>query len=65
MLCRKFELIPMKIEFFYEFLKLLKNRVKVPVHSTGSLAKISSKMKRREISTFITFSNTYTCSYVV
>ena len=65
MLCRKFELIPMKIEFFYKFLKLLKNRVKVPVHSTGFLAKISSKMKRREISTFITFSDTYTCSYVV
>ena len=31
MLCRKFKLIPIKIEFFYEFLKLLKNRVKVPV----------------------------------
>ena len=31
MLCRKFELIPIKIGFFYEFLKLLKNWVKVPV----------------------------------
>ena len=31
MLCRKFELILIKIGFFYEFLKLLKNLVKVPV----------------------------------
>ena len=31
MLCRKFELTPIKIGFFYEFLKLLKNRAKVPV----------------------------------
>ena len=30
MLCRKFELIPIKIRFCYEFLKLLKNRAKVP-----------------------------------
>ena len=31
MLCRKFELIPIKIGFFYEFLKLLQNLSKVPV----------------------------------
>ena len=31
MLCRKFELIPIKIGFFYKFLKLLKNRAKDPV----------------------------------
>ena len=31
MLCRKFEFIPIKIGFFYEFLKLLKNQAKVPV----------------------------------
>ena len=31
MLCRKFELIPIKIGFFYEFLKLLKNQANVPV----------------------------------
>ena len=31
MLCRKFELIPIKIGFFYKFLKLLKNLAKVPV----------------------------------
>ena len=31
MLCGKFELIPIKIGFFYKFLKLLYNQVKVPV----------------------------------
>ena len=31
MLCRNFEWIPIKIGFFYEFLKLLKNLVKDPV----------------------------------
>ena len=31
MLCRKFELIPIKFGFFYEFFKLLKNLAKVPV----------------------------------
>ena len=45
MLCSKFELIPIKIGFFYEFLKLLKNRTKVPVlYSTGSLAKFRQKL---------------------
>ena len=38
MLHRNFELIPIKIGFFYEFLKLLKNQAKVP-YSTWSLAK--------------------------
>ena len=31
MLCRKFELIPIRFGFFYKFLKLLQNRTKVPV----------------------------------
>ena len=31
MLCRKFELIPIKIGFFYEFFKLLQNLAKDPV----------------------------------
>ena len=31
MLRRKFELTPIKIAFFYKFLKLLKNQAKVPV----------------------------------
>ena len=44
MLYRKFELIPIKIGFFYKFLKLLKNQAKVPVlYSTWSLAKFHQK----------------------
>ena len=36
MLHRKFELIPIKIGFFYKFLMLLKNPAKVPVvHGLG------------------------------
>ena len=31
MLCRNFELIPIKFGFFYEFLKLLQNHAKDPV----------------------------------
>ena len=38
------ELIPIKIRFFYEFLKLLQNWAKKPVlYSTGSLAKFPEK----------------------
>ena len=65
MLYRKFELIPIKIGFFYEFLKLLKNRVKVPVLEYRDLGRISPKMKIRKFSIFIIFSDTYTCTYVV
>ena len=44
MLCRKFELIPIKIGFFYEFLILLKNWAKDPVlYSTGTSAKFHEK----------------------
>ena len=64
MLCRMFELIPIKIRFFYKFLKLLKNRVKVPVLYYRVFGQISSKMKRREFPIFIIFSDTYTCPYV-
>ena len=31
MLCRKFEMIPIKIGFFYEFSKLLQNQANEPV----------------------------------
>ena len=61
MLCRKFELILIKIGFFYEFLKLLKNRAKDPVLLVQG---ISSKMNRREFSIFIIFPDAYTFSYV-
>ena len=56
MLCRNFELIPIKVGFLKKILKLLKNLVKVPVlyaqksgkspctiYSTGSLAKFWKK----------------------
>ena len=53
MLCRKFELISIKIGFFYEFLKLLQNLAKHPVlYSTGSSAKIHQKWQG-EISPFL------------
>ena len=58
MLCRKFELIPIKIEFFKVALKF-GQRPCIIVQG------ISSKMARREFSIFIIFSDTYTCSYVV
>ena len=51
MLRRKFELIPIKIGFFYEFLNLLKNWAKVP-YSTGTLAKFHQKWLG-EISPFL------------
>ena len=60
--CRKFELIPIKIRF----LNLLKNQAKDPVlNSTEVFGQISSKITRREFFIFITFSDTHTCTYVV
>ena len=64
MLHRKFELIPIEIGFFYEFLKLLKIWTKVPV-LYRDFDQISSKMARREFSIFIIFSSSYTCFKVV
>ena len=58
-LYRNFELIPIKTEFFYEFLKLLKNRL------YGAFGQIFSKIVRRKFFNFITFSDTHTCTYVV
>ena len=46
MLHRKFELIPIKIGFFYKFLKLLKNWANTLYYSTGSLAKFWQKWLR-------------------
>ena len=44
MLCRKFELILIKIGFFYKFLKVLQNWAKVPVlYYSWSLAKFHQK----------------------
>ena len=43
MLCRKFELIPIKIEFFMIFLSCSKIGPKSLYYSTGSLAKFHQK----------------------
>ena len=47
MLCIKFELIPIKIEFFTNFFKLLKNRVKVPVLVQGLRPNFIKNEKKR------------------
>ena len=65
MLCRNFELIPIKFEFFYEFYKLLQNLIKDPVLQYSVFSQISSKISRREFTIFIIFSDAYTCTYVV
>ena len=64
MLCTKFELIPIKIEFFMNFLSCSKGWPNTMGYKRV-FGKISSKMARREFSIFIFFSDTYTCSYVV
>ena len=61
MLHKTFELIPIKIGFFYDFLKLLKNWANVPVlYSTGIL----TKNEKERILHFIIFFDAYTCTYV-
>ena len=64
MLCRKFELIPIKIEFFTNF-KVATKSGKSPHTIVQGLGQISSKMVRREFSILIIFTDTYTCTYVV
>ena len=64
MLCRKFELISIKIGFFYKFFNFFQNLVKVPV-LYRVIGQISLKIARTEFSIFMTFSDTYTCTYVV
>ena len=62
MLCRNFEMIPIKIIFFMNFHSCLKIGPKTLYRDFDE---ISSKMTRREFSIFITFSDTYACTYVV
>ena len=45
-LCRNFEPIPIKIGFFLQSLKLLKNQTKDPVLCTGSSVKFHQELKR-------------------
>ena len=63
MLFRKFELIPIKIGFFTNFLSCSKIKSKTLYYSTGTLAKCHQKWLG-ENSPFL-FSDTYTCTYVV
>ena len=57
MLCRKFELIPIKIVFFANFLSCSKIGPKTLYYKYRVVVQISSKMKRREFSIIITFSD--------
>ena len=59
MLCRKFELIPIKIGFLWIF-----NVAQKSMGCTGSLAKFHQKWLGKN-SPFFTFSDAYTCTYVV
>ena len=65
MLCRKFDLTPIKIGFFMNFKSCSKIGPKTMGYSTGSLSHNLSKIVRREFSICIIFSDTYTCTYVV
>ena len=61
MLCRKFELIPIKIGFFMNFYYCSK----FDSNKYSDFGQISSKMARREFSILKIFSHTHTCTYVV
>ena len=61
MLRRKFELIPIKIEF----LRIFKVAQKSGQRHCTIVHGLSSKMARREFFIFIIFSDRYTCTYVV
>ena len=61
MLCRKFELIPIKIEFL-QFLKVAQKSGQRPCTIVQGFW---PKMARRELSIFIIFSDAYICTYVV
>ena len=61
MLSRNFELIPIKIRFFTDFLSCSKIGPKTMYY----LDQILAKMARRDFSVFIIFSDAYTCPYVV
>ena len=65
MLCRKFELIPIKIEFFTNFLSCSKIRPKSLYYSTWSLTRFHQKPLEEKSPFYNFFSDTYTCSDVV
>ena len=65
MLCRKFELIPIKIGFFLQIFKVAPKSDQSPCTILQELGPNFGKIGRREFSIFIIFSDTYTCTYVV
>ena len=60
MLCRKFELIPIKIGFLRIF-KVTQKSGQSPCTIVQGRCQISQKMKSREFFIFIFFPDTYTC----
>ena len=65
MLCRKFELIPIKIGFFMNFKSYSKIGPKTMYYSTWSLAKFYQKWLGENFPYLKFFSDAYTCTYVV
>ena len=63
MLCRMFELILIKMGFFMNFIKLLKNWVKVPVLWYMVTGQKLPKLKWLKFSILIIFPDAYTCTY--
>ena len=64
MLCRKFELIPIKIGFFMNF-KFAQKSGQSPCTIVHGLGPNSTEIERERILHFYNFSDTYTCTYVV
>ena len=65
MLCKKFELIPIKIGFFMNFYFCSKFGPKSLYYSTVILAKYHQKWLGENSQFFILFSDTYTCPNIV
>ena len=62
---RNFELILIKIGFFLQIFKVASKLGQRPCTIVQGHWPNFAKMKRREFSIFIRFSDTYTCTYVV
>ena len=65
MLCRKFELIPIKIGFFLQIFKVAPKSGKSPCTIVQGRWLNFIKNEIEGILHFITFSETHTCTYVV
>uniref|UniRef100_A0A1X7V905 Uncharacterized protein n=1 Tax=Amphimedon queenslandica TaxID=400682 RepID=A0A1X7V905_AMPQE len=65
MLCRKFELIPIKIGFFMNFLSCSKIVLKSLYYIVQGTWPNFAKIEKKKFSIFIILSNTYTCTYAI